>query len=377
MTRELELMPILFLCIGILGLTGCQSTGNLGPSVSIRYVGSSTVANYMRDAESAYAPARFQIEDELESLGGERAVIEGRTHLAGFAGTPHVQSLPPGIEITEIGRDAIAVIVNGANPITNLSIAQLRGIFTGRVQNWKSLGGPDLRITPFIMGEESATRSWFRSVVLNGEEYAGFREISPDPDIIQAVAEDAAAIGQISLSFLGEAAASRGVRAVAVAGEEAAVINFDYPIARPLHLLWRSDDPEVAAFVKWTQSKKGQGIVMRRFIGNRVVASVKSVTLTQAAKGTLVVYTETYRAADGDIDYYPHRPYDLMTRYGEPIRKVRNRLSENDESPMRVSLSPGTYLIRPQTSHRSSPEFLVEITPYHDTVVHVEDFLDK
>lgn len=375
MKRKYAMLQIPIVTLGILGLAGCQSTGNLGPAVSIHYVGSSTVANFLRDAETTYAPASFQIEDEPESLGGEQAVIEGRTHLAGFAGTPHARTLPPGIEITEIGRDAIVVIVNGANPITNLSLPQLRDIFTGRVQNWKALGGADLSITPFIMGEESATRTWFRTVVMNGEAYAGCREIRPDPDIIQAVAQDATAIGQISLSFLREGVAATNVRTVAVAGEEAAVTNFDYPIARPLHLLWRRDDPEVEAFVKWTQSKKGQSVVMRRFIGNRVVASVKPVVLAKAAKGTLVVYTETYLAVDGDIDYYPHRSYDLLTRYGEPIRQVRNRQSKNDESPTKVSLSPGTYLIRPRTSRLNSPEFLVEITAYKETIVRVEDFI--
>lgn len=337
----------------------------------IRYVGSSTVAVFMREAARVYTHAHFEIDDEAESIGGERAIAAGTTDLAGTARRPPSEILRAGIASTLFGRDAIAVVVNAANPVKNLSLAQLRAIFTGEVRNWKDLGGPDLQIEPLVVAPGSATRKVFREVVLGNRDFVGARQVTPDAQIVDTIANRQGAVGAISFSFLKD---RTDIRAIPVDGEVPSVTNFDYPIARPLYLLWRDRDPEVEAFVEWSGSDEGQLVVMKNFVGTRVVGSVRSVSEPERT-GTLMVYTETDPVYDGGIYYYPHRPYELLTRHGEPIRRVPNHRGENDETPMRVDLATGIYLIRLETAREGRAEFFVTIKAGKTTTVDVKTLL--
>lgn len=366
--RTRGFLPLLAATCGLLGWA-MPSHGDA--PVSIRYVGSSTVANFLRDAEPVYRGARFEIDTQPESAGGERAIVEGRTDLGGIADQPRPETLRLGVASTLIGRDAIAVVVNAKNPVTTLPLADLKAIFTGKLRNWKDVGGPDLLVQPFIVAAESATRKVFRTTVLGEQDYAGCEEITPDRDILAAVARTPGGVGQISFSFLNGAT---GVRTVSIEGEEPSVTNFDYPIGRPLYLLWREGKPEVEAFVEWTRTEEGQRVVMQRFVGVRVVGSVREAP-EKAATGTLIVYTETYSVYDGGIYYYPHRGYEILTRHGAFLRRVENHRGDNDESPMKIDLPPGTYLVRPDTSRGTSPEFFVTIAPGKTTEFSVEELL--
>lgn len=359
--------------VGLLTALGaCQQPASR-PSGTIDYVGSSTVAVFLRDAEPVYGAVKFQIDTGPESQGGEAAIVEGRIEFAGIANRPKPETLRAGIAAANIGRDAIAVIVNAGNPVTDLSIEQLRGIFTGTVRNWQEVGGPDLAVQPFIVGAQSATREVFRRAVLDGAEYADCREVGRDREIIADVGSSAGGVGQISFSFLNGSDNAR-VRVVAVGGEKATVTNFDYPIARPLYLLWREGNPAIDAFVDWSRSREGQRVVMNHFVGIRVIGDVRPA-VPEAQTGSLVVYTETYPVYDGGIYYYPHRSYDVLSRHGAFIRRVPNHRGENDQNPMTIDLPPETYLIRPRASGGERPEFFVTVEAGKVTRVYVEEMV--
>lgn len=253
-------------------LAGCVTTSH-NPPATIRYVGSSTVANFVSDASQVYQAANFQIDAAAESEGGATAIRERLTDLAGIARRPQEKTLLAGVQATLIGHDAIAVVVNASNPVKNLSRAQLSGVFSGRIKNWGELGGRDIAVHPFIVDEASATHGVFQKAILEPKRYAHCTAVRPDQRIISEVANDPGGIGTISFSFLRSAT---GVRPVAVDGQQASVINFEYPISRPLYLLSREENGAVNAFVSWAQSEEGQQVVMQRFVGTRVVGSVKA-----------------------------------------------------------------------------------------------------
>ena len=351
---------------------GCSSAPP-GPPVELGYVGSSTVAQFLREAEPIYGAARITYDTGPESEGGERAIVAGSTDLAGVANRPRSATLRAGVASTLVGRDAIAVIVNAKNPTTELTLEQLRDLFGGRVRNWAEVGGPDLPVEAFVVSEQSATHEVFRDSVLGGAPYVDCRAVDPDRDIIRRVAASPGGIGHISFSFLN---GEPGIRPIAVDGEAPSVTNFHYPIARPLYLLWREGNPAVEALVNWTQTAQGQAAVMKRFVGIRVLGSVNTEP-REATTGALVVYTETYPVYDGGIYYYPHRAYELMTRYGELIRRVPNHRGENDERPTRVELAPDTYLVRVETSTGERPEFFVTINAGATTELNVPDLLRR
>jgi phosphate transport system substrate-binding protein len=330
----------------------------------------------VRDSEPTYRAATFRIDTTPESEGGELAIANGAADVAGIANQPRPETLRSGVNATLIGRDAIAVIVNDGIPVRELGRDQLRAIFTGGLASWAELGGPDVPIRPFIVGAESATHRIFRAWALAGAEYAGCAEVRPDREIVERVAAEPGAIGHISFSFLD---GPSGVHPVAVAGELPSVTNLDYPISRPLYLLWRSGNPAVERFVEWTQGESGQDVVMRRFVGTGVVGSVRAV-LSEAGKeglGTLVVRTERETFMDGDLAYFPHRPYEILSRDGARLREVPNRIGDHDETPERVQLSPGSYLIRTHTARRGRVEVFVTIDSGTITEVDIEQLLRR
>jgi phosphate transport system substrate-binding protein len=375
MSKGRSLAAALPLWAGLLSWSCAGPAGGKGGERPVlRYVGSSTIAHFIRDAEPVYGAARFDLDTEPESAGGEIAIVEGRADLAGVAGVPRSETLEKGIAAVLLGRDAIAAVVHPENPVEALTIEQLKGIFTGSIRNWKEVGGRDLEIVPLITGPESATRSIFRSAVLGAADYTGCRTIRPDGAIPQQVRENPGGIGQISFSFINQVSGANGVRALAVEGEHPGVTNFKYPIARPLYLLHRGDNAAVEAFAAWTQSDEGQRTVMKRFVGVHVLGGVRPGQ-PAATTGTLIIYTETYPVYDGGIYYYPHRPYTILSRHGERIRRVPNHRGENDESPTRVELPPGTYLIRPETRRGEPLEFFVTVEAGKTTAVDVEEFV--
>ncbi|MDP6408054.1 MAG: PstS family phosphate ABC transporter substrate-binding protein [Planctomycetota bacterium] len=341
-----------------LALVACRGVEPSGPPVGVSYIGSSTVAIFLRDAAEVYSGIEFSIDSVPESAGGERAMREGRAELAGAATEPEAATLAAGVSAALVGRDAIAVIVHADNPLGELTLDQLRAVFTGGVTNWAELGGAEDEIEAFIVGAESATHEVFRATVLGESAYGSHcREVRPDREIVAAVAADPSAIGHISFSFL---ASAKGVRAIAVGGEVGEVTNFDYPISRPLYLLHRPGNPALDAFIRWAQSDAGQRVVMRHFVGARVIGSVAR-TGEVTDHGWLVVETETFPAYDGGIYYYPHRAYSILSRHGDLLREVRNHRGQNDEQPTRVALPPGVYLIRADAPATGVVEFFVRI----------------
>lgn len=248
---------IALLCSAI---AGCAAPGESAPL--LRYAGSSTIAHFIRDAEPVYARARFLVDTEPESGGAEAAILEGRADLAGLAGVPRQETLERGVQATLLARDAIAVIVNHANPVSSLGRAQLRDIFTGKAKNWREFGGPDRAILPCIVGPESATRRVFRAAVLGESDYGGCTVVRPDDAMVARVAQEPGAIGQISFSFFSECGE---VHALAVDGETPVPTNPDYPITRPLYLLTWPGRASVESFVSWARSPAGEAVLARRF----------------------------------------------------------------------------------------------------------------
>lgn len=134
-----------------------------------------------------------------------------------------------------VALDGIAVIVHPANPVAEITPAQLHDVYVGKITNWKALGGPDRAIVVVSRDTNSGTYETFDQLVMKSAKMAGSVEyLGSNGAIRQKVQGTPAAIGYLGLGF-----ADRTVKMLAVDGIEAtpeAVADGSYPIARPLFM---------------------------------------------------------------------------------------------------------------------------------------------
>jgi phosphate transport system substrate-binding protein len=133
-----------------------------------------------------------------------------------------------------VAMDGIAVVVHPSNPVAKLTVEQIRDIYTGKVRNWKDLGGPDQPIVVISRDTNSGTYETFETMVLKGDKIAGNVEyVGSNGAIRQRVMSTPAAVGYVGLAF------TEGVKALTVNDVEATpdtVTSKKYPISRPLYM---------------------------------------------------------------------------------------------------------------------------------------------
>jgi phosphate transport system substrate-binding protein len=173
-----------------------------------------------------------------------------------------------GIEERLIAIDGIAAIVNTANPLSNLTVDQIRDIYTGAVTDWGQVGGRAGRIAVVSREPGSGTRSAVEELVRFQDKLVGGAiEFDGTGAVIAEVSRNADAIGYISLGSVNSSVKSLSVDGVAAS--TANVINGSYKISRPFLLLTkrgRSLNPETTAFLDWILSPPGQAIVKSSWI---------------------------------------------------------------------------------------------------------------
>ena len=181
-----------------------------------------------------------------------------------------------GVEPNEIkvALDGLAVVVNPANPVGKLTMDELAGVFSGRIVNWKELGGKDEKIVILSREVNSGTHVYFKEHVLrkmdpnSQEEFApGALMLSSSQAIADEVAGNSAAIGYYGMGYI-----SSKQKMVAIAKDGASVfvepsienvLSGSYPISRPL-FLYTNGAPAgpTKKFIDFTLSKEGQDLVL-------------------------------------------------------------------------------------------------------------------
>jgi len=167
----------------------------------------------------------------------------------------------------KVALDGLSVYVHGDNKLQELSLDQLKEIFTGKIKNWKDLGGSDSPITVYSRENSSGTYEFFKEHVLKGQDFVSSAQTMPGTAaLLQAITKDPNGIGY------GGAAYGHGARALkikktadspAIEATEENVVNMTYPIWRYLfnYLNPDKDKAEIAAYLNWVRSDEGQSVV--------------------------------------------------------------------------------------------------------------------
>jgi phosphate transport system substrate-binding protein len=203
------------------------------------------------------------------SGGGSSAGVQ-----ACAAGTVDIGAASRDIKMSEadliaiaIARDAVAVVVNEANPVSELTMEQVAEIYAGEITNWSQVGGNNEEIVVVSREEGSGTRDCFESKLLDKFD----KEIKTDAlfydsngSVRTKVSSEPAAIGFVSLGYV------EGLKAIVIDGIEPTLENCqsgDYPVLRRLYLLTRETPSGVVkAFIDFCRSEEGQAIAAESWI---------------------------------------------------------------------------------------------------------------
>ena len=204
---------------------------------------------------------------------GISALFEGTTDLAQLSRKikfDERQKLQEGgkrVKEVIAAYDALAVVVHPSNKVTNLTREQLEGIFTGKIKNWKEVGGDDLRIIPYARETSSGTYEFFKESVLKHKNYmSGIMSMPATGAVVQSIAQTRGAISYIGLAYL-----NKDVKPVHVSYDNGKTYtepslanskNGSYPVVRPLYYYYiTSAESKVKPFIDYVLSNAGQKIV--------------------------------------------------------------------------------------------------------------------
>jgi phosphate transport system substrate-binding protein len=250
---------ILMLMIALLGTAGCQRQ-----QAGITVAGSTSIEPFAELLAEEYMHHHPKSHIYVQG-GGSTAGIEAvRTRAADIGmSSRSLLGEEKNLYTVTIARDAIAIIVHPENPVDDLSLTQVMQLFSGKIRNWKEVGGHSHPIVLFTREEGSGTREAFQKMVMKKEEIS-LESLVQDSNgaIRQVVASDPYAVGYISLGLVNEK-----VKALKISGMEPNVKNIlyrHYQLVRPfLFVFIRKPEGEANSFLEYVLSAEAQMLLAK------------------------------------------------------------------------------------------------------------------
>ncbi|MDR2071883.1 MAG: substrate-binding domain-containing protein [Spirochaetaceae bacterium] len=235
---------------------------------------------YAAFVQALYPPdtyyARRKILDCSTTRYAYEALVEGRADII-FCYAPSKEQKQMAAEkglqyhMVPICKDAFVFFVNKNNPVQDMSLRQIRDIYTGRISNWKDLGGNEEEIMAYQRNNGSGSQTAF--LALMGDETA-IREPPSEQVIegmgmmIQRVADYRNGMGALGYSFrffTQEMAGNNLIRLMSIDGTSPTVANIrngQYPFTETLYAITTGNEsPDVQKFLDWVVSDQGQRLI--------------------------------------------------------------------------------------------------------------------
>ncbi|BAZ10850.1 putative phosphate ABC transporter, phosphate-binding protein [Calothrix sp. NIES-4071] len=260
-----------------ISLQGCSAPNNAATNNTSKstgklvLTGSSTVAPLAAEIGKRFESSHPGVRVDVQSGGSGRGITDARQGTADIGMVS--RALKPeekDLSAFSIARDGVTVILNKDNPVKSLSDKQIVDIYTGKITNWRSVGGKDGAITVVNKAEGRSTLELFthyfklkntdvKAQVVIGENEQGIKTVAGNPN----------AIGYVSIGSA-EHGANNGVAIKLVpvngiAATTANVQNGTFPISRPLNLVTKTQPQGLAKeFIDFAESKQVNDIVQKQ-----------------------------------------------------------------------------------------------------------------
>lgn len=217
-------------------LAGCSGSEK-DDGTSIVVSGSTTVLPIAEQSAEEFTKEHPQDSILVSGMGssaGIEAVSVGTAQIGTSSRDLKDNEKDLGLTDIPIAHDGIAVVVNENNPVKSLTTDQLRDIFSGKITNWKEVGGPNLEIERVNRDEASGTREAFFKIVMQKQKFDEDSVVLPGTgQVRQVVSRTKGAIGYISVGFVNEEVKAVTIDGIAPTKEN--VARGTYPISRELH----------------------------------------------------------------------------------------------------------------------------------------------
>ncbi|MCZ7647071.1 MAG: phosphate ABC transporter substrate-binding protein [Planctomycetota bacterium] len=280
-------MPRAFTLLGLLALAGCGAgvgTPNAKPATKadaahaadgeklegkLVVTGSSTCAPLVAEIGKRFEQRHPGVRVDVQTGGSSRGVADPQTGIAdlGMASRALKEDEARLVQAHTLALDGICVILNKANPVTELGDAQVAAIYTGKIGTWNEVGGSEAAITVVNKAEGRSTLELFlryfelksanvKASVVIGDNEQGLKTVAGNPD----------AIGYVSVGAAESAARSGApIKLLPMNGVAATVENIrngSFPLARPLNLVTLPNPTGLKkAFIEFALSKEVHDLI--------------------------------------------------------------------------------------------------------------------
>ena len=234
--------------------------------------GASTLAPLIAEIGKRFESLHAKVRVDVQTGGSSRGVADARQGLADIGMVSRAMKEDEGdLHPFPVARDGVCLIVHKENPVHALTDEQIVAIYTGRITNWKAIGGKDATITVVNKAEGRSTLEVFLHYFkMKNTDVKAQVVIGDNEQGVKTVAGNRNAIGYVSIGTA-EYDETQGVpiKLLPIGGIAASsenVRNGTFPISRPLHIVTRTPPVGLAkTFIEYAQSKAVHDIITQQY----------------------------------------------------------------------------------------------------------------
>jgi phosphate transport system substrate-binding protein len=258
---------MLFLSVLLLGVI--FSTTAFAKTLVIK--GSTTVLPITQKVAEAYMKEFPDVNISISGGGsgnGIKAIIDGTTDIANSSRFIKESEVKQAVDNGaypvpfSVAYDCIVPVLHPDNPVNELSLDQLQALYTGKIRNWKEVGGDDRPVVVISRDTSSGTYEVWEEKVLRKERvFPGALLQASSGAVVQGVANNKNGIGYIGLGYLTNSVKATTVNGVE--GSEETTLSGEFPISRPLFIFTRGwPEGTTVHFINYLLNpEKGQKLV--------------------------------------------------------------------------------------------------------------------